>query len=84
MTEAHHIQQFARDDGKTTIENGILLCRFHHLMVHNLHFEFGWVDGGMTLVPPPDHPGGGRPIRIVSTSPALDELARQSGYSLVR
>jgi hypothetical protein len=38
-TEAHHILQWARDRGKTLIENGILLCRWHHLKYHNEGYE---------------------------------------------
>jgi hypothetical protein len=38
-TEAHHILQWVRDRGKTLIENGILLCRWHHLMYHNEGYE---------------------------------------------
>jgi hypothetical protein len=38
-TEAHHIQQWARDNGKTQIRNGILLCKWHHLKYHNEGYE---------------------------------------------
>jgi hypothetical protein len=34
-TEAHHADEWDRDEGQTDLVNGILLCRFHHLMVHN-------------------------------------------------
>ena len=34
-TEAHHINEYERDHGNTDIANGILLCRFHHLLLHN-------------------------------------------------
>jgi len=36
--EAHHIDEWHRDDGRTDIDRGILLCRFHH---RQLHFG-GW------------------------------------------
>lgn len=32
--EAHHIDQYAHG-GKTDVDRGILLCRFHHLTLHN-------------------------------------------------
>jgi hypothetical protein len=31
--------QWKRDRGKTVIENGILLCRWHHLKYHNEGYE---------------------------------------------
>lgn len=34
-TEAHHINQWARDGGRTDVADGILLCRYHHLLLHN-------------------------------------------------
>lgn len=37
-SEAHHIDQWARDHGRTDTENGILLCRCHHMLMHNA----GW------------------------------------------
>lgn len=35
--DIHHIKHWARG-GTTSIDNGILLCRFHHTLVH----EAGW------------------------------------------
>ncbi|TQJ31053.1 HNH endonuclease signature motif containing protein [Microbacterium sp. SLBN-146] len=54
--EAHHIDHVA-DGGRTDINRGILLCRHHHLLLHN----HGWKirrehTGPFTLHPPPgDH-----------------------------
>ncbi|MBO9578179.1 MAG: DUF222 domain-containing protein [Microbacteriaceae bacterium] len=36
--EAHHIDEWTAHGGRTDIADGILLCRFHHLMVH----DQGW------------------------------------------
>ncbi len=32
--EAHHVDQWARDKGRTDVRNGILLCRYHHMLMH--------------------------------------------------
>ena len=34
-TEAHHIDWWKRDHGRTDIENGLLLCTFHHHLIHS-------------------------------------------------
>lgn len=52
-TEAHHIKQWARDKGKTRIENGILLCKWHHLKYHNEGYEIEIDDNGNYWQVPP-------------------------------
>ncbi len=39
FTEAHHTRQWKRDSGATDIDHGVLLCRFHHMQLHNNHWE---------------------------------------------
>lgn len=36
--EAHHINEWERDRGRTDVDVGILLCRHHHLLLH----DHGW------------------------------------------
>ncbi len=36
--EAHHINEWYRDHGRTDIADGVLLCRHHHLLLH----DNGW------------------------------------------
>lgn len=33
--EAHHIDEWDRDNGRTDIDRGILLCRYHHMTLHH-------------------------------------------------
>ena len=35
VTEAHHINEWAADHGRTDTADGILLCRHHHMLLHN-------------------------------------------------
>ncbi len=36
--EAHHVRFWVRDEGPTEINNLVLTCKFHHVVVH----EYGW------------------------------------------
>jgi hypothetical protein len=72
FTDAHHVRHWA-DGGKTKLENLILLCRFHHRLVHeegySVHFPRGerpyFLDPRMRLLPdvapPPQSPSSGLP-----------------------
>lgn len=53
--EAHHIDHWDEDQGRTDIDRGVLLCRFHHMQLHNN----GWkitrdARGPFMLHPPSD------------------------------
>ena len=67
-TEAHHIQHWARDGGRTDIADGILLCRHHHLLFHNNGWEIEREGCAYWLVPPADVDPGRTPIRLESKS----------------
>jgi hypothetical protein len=51
-TEAHHINHWDRDHGGTDIADGICLCRFHHLLLHNNHWDILRTRGTYSLRPP--------------------------------
>jgi hypothetical protein len=80
-TEAHHIHHWNRDGGRTDVRDGILLCKSHHLLLHDHHWEIerrGTGDsqsGGSEywLIPPPGHPDPA-PRRLASKSLALTDL----------
>jgi hypothetical protein len=50
--EAHHIEHWHRDQGKTDIADGILLCRRHHMFLHNNHWQIVCDRGQYWLRPP--------------------------------
>jgi Domain of unknown function (DUF222) len=51
--EAHHIAYWARDKGRTSIGNGILLCRYHHMLIHKQGWEIIRDDSGRYWLKPP-------------------------------
>lgn len=70
--EAHHVDPFHPIDpgaapGPTTLANGILLCRRHHLILHDngWHIRRGLNPGDFDLIPPAsiDPEGTPRPMR---------------------
>jgi len=58
--EAHHIEHWQRDGGRTDVADGILLCRHHHLLAHNNGWEITRA-GPRYLLHPPGAPPGAPP-----------------------
>lgn len=68
MTEAHHIDEWARDEGRTDIDRGILLCCFHHVHLHMTGMRIVREGKGAFILTFP--PGDRRPgIELRSASP---------------
>jgi hypothetical protein len=69
--EAHHALEWD-NGGPTDIRNGVLLCRFHHMLTHNMGWTIRPPDkpGQKWLMyPPPGRPGIRKPIELTSKSP---------------
>ena len=77
-TEAHHINPWQRDRGKTDVADGILLCRKHHLDVHNGNFEIVRDGGNYFMVPPRSIDPTQTPIPLRTKSHALADLLGES------
>ncbi len=71
--EAHHIDHWDEHHGRTDADDGVLLCRFCHLLVHNR----GWRirrEGGDYLLERPDDDGILRRTPLPSRSAVRDRL----------
>ncbi|MCU1439604.1 MAG: uncharacterized protein JWP85_601 [Rhodoglobus sp.] len=73
-TEAHHINEWHRDHGRTDIADGVLLCRHHHMLVHNNDWRVTRDGSDYFLVPPRSHDPEQRPIPAPSKSVAMRRL----------
>ena len=76
--EAHHVEHWHRDRGKTDVADGILLCRHHHLLLHNNEWSIERDGDGYWLTAPPGSPVGTGRRLMPSKSAALRELLEQS------
>lgn len=80
--EAHHADWFSRDDGPTDVENGIMLCSYHHHLLHAKHSPVKIVhhERDLWIVPQPwtgpPEPHHRRQSGLLR-DPRLDELRRR-------
>ena len=72
--EAHHINPWDKDHGRTDIADGILLCRRHHLLLHNNHWTITRTHTDYLLHPPKDIDSEQTPIHMPSHSPVAPLL----------
>jgi len=61
-TEAHHITWW-ENGGATSIDNGCLLCSFHHHLVHRGHWQIQARGGIPWFIPPPWTDPEQKPLR---------------------
>ena len=51
-SEAHHINEWHTDNGDTNLDDGVLLCHPHHLLLHNQHWKITRTETQYWLRPP--------------------------------
>lgn len=73
-TEAHHIDEW-QHGGRTDVRDGVLLCRHHHLLLHNNGWMCRRVHDAYEFVPPASLDPGRVPIPAQQRSPAAQKLA---------
>jgi hypothetical protein len=84
--EAHHINEWLRDNGNTDVDDGILLCRSCHLRLHNDHWRIVRqhdAHGGRDryLLRPPGRTDDCDDVHLASKNPLLSELQRANRAS---
>ncbi|GAA4378968.1 HNH endonuclease signature motif containing protein [Agromyces bauzanensis] len=70
-TQAHHIRWWKRHHGPTDLENGVLLCAFHHGLLHRNGWSIEIRDNRAWFIPPPHIDPEQRP-RAGNRSPHLE------------
>ena len=77
MTEAHHIVPWS-EGGRTDLDNGILLCKFHHLLIHNNGWRIERLGEQVFVVPPASLDPAQQPRPMPSKSAAMIEFLREA------
>ncbi len=70
--EAHHIEEWSHG-GDTSLENGVLLCRHHHLLLHNNGWQMVHTPDGLAVKPPRDVD----PLQRLVPLPSKSRVVRQ-------
>lgn len=73
--EAHHINEWFRDHGRTDVADGVLLCRHHHMLLHNNSWRITRSGTEYSLIPPTSIDPEQKPRPIRQGNPALRHLA---------
>ncbi len=72
--EVHHIDKW-KHGGRTDTRDGVLLCRHHHMLLHNNKWKILLIEGSYWLKPPRSVDAA-QTLRTLSTkSPLMSELA---------
>ncbi|GAA1690970.1 HNH endonuclease signature motif containing protein [Microcella alkalica] len=70
-TEAHHIVPWS-EGGTTDLAHGVLLCRHHHLLLHNNGWRLERSSGELVLIPPRSVDSEQRPMPARSKNPIIE------------
>ena len=83
--EAHHIDEWVRDNGRTDIDRGITLCRHHHRLLHDNNqrviregTEYWLIDRDPGATAP------AKRIRMRSKNPIITTMMRNAGRKIDR
>jgi hypothetical protein len=76
-TEAHHVDEWKRDNGRTDIADGILLCRHHHMLIHNNHWRIRRSGTRYELLPPSGDRLHRDPIPLMPKNPVHRRATRR-------
>lgn len=71
--EVHHIREFSRG-GRTSVDDGVLLCKHHHMLVHNNGWRIDREEGAYWLIPPESIDPSRTPIRLETRSRAVRRM----------
>jgi hypothetical protein len=71
--EVHHITQWSQG-GTTDAATGVLLCRHHHMLLHNNHWKIRRERDRYWLTPPRSQDAVQTPRLLTSKSPLMREL----------
>ncbi len=75
-TEAHHADEWDRHHGASDVSNGVLLCRHHHMWVHNGGRRIRRRGTEFWLEPPPGDALNTQPVRLESKNPVRRRAPR--------
>lgn len=72
--EVHHIVEWKKG-GLTDVRDGVLLCRHHHMLLHNNHWQILRIDDQYWLKPPRSEDREQQLRLLTSKSPLIRELS---------
>jgi Domain of unknown function (DUF222)/HNH endonuclease len=70
---AHHVRHWLHG-GRTDIDNLVLICSFHHQLIHDHHYRIGWVAGRWEFRRPDGTPIPTQPPALTGRTEELIEM----------